>query len=161
MRETSARRSVADLMTPNPVVVRADDPLTEAARLLVEHRISGLPVIDNAGILVGVVSNTDLLRARATERLWSNWTSLAVRHFMTQPAIHVTPSTSIDEAARLMERDRVHRLVVVAEDDRSQPIGLIAIADVIRSIAEDQQSMLRAASVGDGGGTGNEESGPR
>lgn len=152
MHESSARRSVADLMTLDPVTVRADDPLTEAARLLVEHRISGLPVIDNAGTLVGVVSTTDLLRARASERLWSNWVSLAVRHFMTQPAIHVTPSTSIDEAARLMERDRVHRLVVVAEDDRQRPIGLISAADIVRSIAEDQQSMLRAAPAGGGSG---------
>ena len=153
MHETPARRSVADLMTPDPVTVRADDPLSEAVRLLDEHRISGLPVIDNAGVLVGVVSNTDILRARASAHLWGNWPGLAVRHVMTQPAIHVLPSTSIDEAARLMDRDRVHRLVVVADEDRRRPIGVIGVSDIVRSVAEDQQSMLRTAhAAGDASG---------
>ena len=46
-------------------------------------------MVDGDGDLVGVISQTDLLRARATEHLWANWPGLAVRHLMTSPAIHV------------------------------------------------------------------------
>lgn len=129
-------RTVSDLMTRDPIVVRADAPLTDAARLLDRYHISGLPVVDPHGALVGVVSHTDLLRARATEHLWANWPGLAVRHLMTSPALAVSPDTSIAEAARLMERDHVHRLVVVGGDGRT-PIGMIATADLVRSMAEE------------------------
>ena len=63
------------------------------------HRVSGLPVVDSAGTLVGVVSQTDLVRARATEYLWANWPGLAVRHLMTAPPITVTRSTPLSVAA--------------------------------------------------------------
>lgn len=129
-------RTVSDLMTRDPIVVRADAPLTDAARLLDRYHISGLPVVDAHGALVGVVSHTDLLRARATEHLWANWPGLAVRHLMTSPALAVSPDTSIAEVARLMERDHVHRLVVVGGDGRT-PIGIIATADLVRSMAEE------------------------
>ena len=81
--------SVGDLMAVEPIVVRADAPLSEAAGLIEHHHVSGLPVIDQAGSLVGVISQTDLMRARATEYLWANWPGLAVRHLMSTPAVTV------------------------------------------------------------------------
>ena len=51
------------------------------------YRVSGLPVVDANGALVGVISQTDLLHARTTEDLWHAWPGLAVRHLMTRPAI--------------------------------------------------------------------------
>ena len=49
--------------------------------------VHGLPVVDHTGALVGVLSQTDLNRARSTEYLWVNWPGLSVRHLMTSPAI--------------------------------------------------------------------------
>ena len=100
------------------------------------HHISGLPVVDGTGALVGVVSHTDLLRARATEHLWANWPGLAVRHLMTSPALSVGPEATVGEAAQLMERERVHRLVIVGEDGRT-PIGIISTADLVHTMAEE------------------------
>ena len=89
---TAARATtVADVMALDLIVVRADAPLEQAAELMDHHRVSGLPVVDSAGTLVGVVSQTDLVRARSTEYLWANWPGLAVRHLMTAPPITVTP----------------------------------------------------------------------
>jgi len=82
-----APRLVGDLMALEPIVVRADMPLTEAAILMDRHQVSGLPVVDGGGTLVGVISDTDLLRARATEYLWANWPGLRVKHLMTSPAL--------------------------------------------------------------------------
>lgn len=134
MTPTTTTPTVGELMTRDPVVVRADTSLKEAAGLLDQYRISGLPVVDAAGVLVGVLSQTDLVRARATEHLWTNWPGLAVRHLMTQPALTIAVSASLGEAARLMEERHVHRLVVVADDGRS-PIGIVSTTDLVRVMA--------------------------
>jgi CBS domain-containing protein len=125
---------VGDLMTPDPVVVSDRMLLVEAAKLMDLHGVSGLPVVDAAGALVGVVSQTDLLHARSTEGLWHAWPGLAVRHLMTRPAVSVDADTGLDEAAELMERLRIHRLVVVADDGRS-PVGVLSVSDLVHSMA--------------------------
>lgn len=125
---------VAHLMHPDPVSIEANASLADAARRMDEHHVHGLPVVDAAGRLVGVVSQTDLLRARSTEYLWANWPGLAVRHLMTSPAVTVTPSTTLAAAAVLMEQRRIHRLVVVADDDPRLPIGILSTSDLIHAM---------------------------
>ena len=127
--------TVGDLMALDPIVIKANASLTEAAALLDRHRISGLPVVDGAGSLVGVVSQTDLVRARSTEYLWSNWPGLAVRHLMTSPAVTVTRSTPLATAATRMDHQHLHRLVVVADDDETLPIGILSMTDLVHAIA--------------------------
>jgi CBS domain-containing protein len=126
---------VAQVMAIEPVVVHAGAPVAEAARLMDAHAVSGLPVVDGAGCLVGVISQTDLVRARATEYLWANWPGLCVRHIMTSPAVTVRCSTPLGVAARKMERNHVHRLVVVADDDPTLPIGVISTTDLVHVLA--------------------------
>lgn len=131
----NAPKLVGDLMTAEPVVVPADALLAEAARLLDQHRINGLPVVDGAGVLVGVLSQTDLLRARATEYLWANWPGLRVKHLMTSPALTIGRDQPLATAARKMERHHVHRLVVVAEDDEARPIGVLSASDLVHEMS--------------------------
>lgn len=128
-------RVVGDLMAVDPIVVEADAPLAEAARLMEGRKVSGLPVVDGAGALVGVISQTDLLRARATEHLWANWAGLRVHHLMTTPAVTVHRVTPLALAARRMERHHVHRLVVVDEHDEARPIGILSTSDIVRAMA--------------------------
>lgn len=125
---------VGDLMTPEPVVAFEGMALVDAASLMDEHNVHGLPVVDAAGALVGVVSETDLLHARTTEGLWHAWPGLSVRHLMTRPAISVGADTDLEDAAGLMERLRIHRLVVVADDGRT-PIGVLSVSDLVHSMA--------------------------
>lgn len=136
---TTARHfsTVADAMAIAPVVVRSSASLTDAARLMDQHRISGLPVVDAAGSLVGVLSQTDLARVRATEYLWSNWHGLAVRHLMSHPAEIVHPSVPLALAVQKMERLRIHRLIVVDDRDETLPIGVLSLTDVVHAIAVD------------------------
>jgi CBS domain-containing protein len=126
-------RTVADAMTRDPIVLRSDDALADAARVLDEARISGAPVVDPQGILVGVLSRTDLLHARATERLWGRWPGLKVRHLMHSPAITASPDTSLDEAAATMEHERVHRLVVVVPG-HDRPVGVLSTTDLVHAM---------------------------
>jgi len=122
-------------MTGDPVVANLDTPLADAAAIMDFYRISGLPVVDWEGCLVGVVSQTDLLHARTTEPLWSAWPGLAVRHLMTRPAVTVTPEVSVEEAARIMDERRIHRLVVTTADGET-PIGVLSVSDLVRAMSE-------------------------
>ena len=124
---------VGDLMTPKPLTVSADEPLVAADRLLREHRVSGLPVVERDGRLVGVLSRTDLM-ALASDDPAGAWHGRAVRTAMTAPAITILPDGTLTEAAARMEEHRVHRLVVI-QPDSSNPIGILSTTDLVRSIA--------------------------
>ena len=126
---------VGRLMTRDPLTVEEQAPLLDAAELMDSFEITGLPVVDSAGRLVGVISETDLVRAAATRHLWDSWPGLSVRHLMTSPAVTVRADTSLEDAANLMERERIHRVVVV-DDDGTTPIGILSLSDFIRMLAE-------------------------
>ena len=131
--------TVGDRMSLEPIVIGMDESLGEAVRLMDEHHVSGLPVVDRSGSLVGVVSQTDLARARSTEYLWANWPGLAVRHLMTSPAFTVRRSIPLAMAVRRMERLRIHRLVVTDDRDPDLPIGVLSLTDVVHSIALERE----------------------
>lgn len=127
--------TVGDLMTPDPITVSADAPLAEAVELFDLNRVHGLPVVDELGTLVGVLSQTDLVRARTTEHMWEGWPGLKVRHLMTSPALTAIVTTPMEEAVRTMEECHVHRLIVVEEDEET-PIGVVSMSDVVHAMAE-------------------------
>jgi CBS domain-containing protein len=126
--------TVAQLMTPDPIVIDQDATLDSAVRLLEENEISGVPVVDADGVLIGVISQTDIVRARAVAHLWHRWPGLRVRHLMHAPALTADPAMSLEEAAQIMERAHVHRLVVVGED-QLRPVGIISTTDLVRALA--------------------------
>lgn len=130
-----SEHTVGDAMTLGPITVRANAGLGEAVRLMDGHGVRGLPVVDEAGALVGVISQTDLVRARLTEHLWDTWRGLAVRHLMTTPAVTAPMSMPLGDAARLMEDKGIHRLVVVGRDGAT-PLGILSTSDLIRDMAE-------------------------
>jgi IMP dehydrogenase len=135
MTATIEPRTVGELMTGDPIVASIDMPLADAAELMDFYRVSGLPVVDWSGLLVGVISQTDLLHARTTEALWHAWPGLTVRHLMTRPAVTVSLSATVAEAAETMERLRIHRLVVVDASGETA-IGVLSVSDLVRSMAE-------------------------
>jgi CBS domain-containing protein len=126
--------TVGELMTHDPIVVLVDTPLSEVAELLDRFAISGVPIVDWGGQVLGVVSQTDLLRVRATEDLWTRWPGLTARHLLTRPALTASSETPIEEAVARMESNHVHRLVVVG-DDGETPIGVISTSDLVRAMA--------------------------
>jgi CBS domain-containing protein len=127
-------RTVGELMAKQPITIQEDAPLKSAALVLEEHHIHGLPVVDAGGSLVGVLSQTDLVRARATEHLWSRWPGLSVKHLMSSPALTCRADTTIPEAVKLLEDNHVHRLIVV-DDAGKKPVGVFSTSDVIRQLA--------------------------
>ena len=121
-----SRALVIDLMAGEPVAV------SKVAEVLTDFDIGGLPVIDPSGRLVGVVSQTDLVRLWASQVPPSEWPALLVRDVMTQPALTIRGSASLREAARLMNERDVDRLVVVG-DDTETALGVISDSDLVRA----------------------------
>lgn len=123
---------VADLMTIDPIIVSVDESIEDAEELLRIHRITGLPVVDLDGRLVGVISQTDLLylRVPTVQALIHHRASgIRVGEVMSMPPVTIDSTAALQQAARLMHRDRLHRLVVV--DAAGRPVGVISAMDFV------------------------------
>lgn len=128
---------VGDYMSLPAVVVAVDDTVEHAETLLVEHRVTGLPVVDGTGSLVGVVSQTDILgeSPRISALVRGHADRLRVGELMSSPPITVSIATTLGEAARVMRDARIHRVVVV--DGTARPVGVLSASDYV-SIAADE-----------------------
>jgi CBS domain-containing protein len=130
--EEASRALVIDYMAGDPIVVGHNVPIEVAAETLADHDIGGLPVVDDTGRLVGVISQTDLVRLRASAAPRSTWPALRVRDVMTRPAETIRGSASIQDAARAMTVRGIDRLVVVG-DDAETAVGVISDSDLVRA----------------------------
>ena len=129
--------SVADLMTIDPIVIGVDAALEEAERLMRERHVSGLPVVDEQGELVGVISQTDVIEDGGMPMallLRRRPSGLRVGELMTSPAVTVDLTAPLVEAARLMRDNRIHR--VVAVDERCRPVGILSASDFVALYAD-------------------------
>jgi CBS domain-containing protein len=148
---------VRDVMTPNVVTVEEDTPLKDVAELLLERKISGVPVVYD-GTVVGVVSETDILykeRGAETERrgtiAWlfegpeaEDDDKLAARtagQAMTSPPITIKPDRPVARAAAMMLEHRVNRLPVV---DHGRLVGLVTRSDLVRAFARSDHEVERS-----------------
>jgi len=136
--------TVSHVMTPGVVTVDALAPFKEVVRLMQEHRVSALPVVDTDGVLVGIVSEGDLIlkedpelgggghlfesRRHAKDR--SKAAGKSAYELMSTPVISVAPDASLGEAARKMHRAEVKRLPVV--DAHGHLVGIVSRADLLR-----------------------------
>lgn len=145
-RRLAASVAVADVMTPDVVTVVKDDDISTAVRLLSENRISGLPVVDDTGLVIGVVSEADILgtvgmesgftfrdivRRLLGEPLAGHKKGDKVGDVMSAPAITISEGSDIGEAAKILSEKRIKRLPVV--DDNGRLTGIIARADIVRA----------------------------
>jgi CBS domain-containing protein len=141
--------TVRDVMTRSVFTVLRSTPLKEVAHALIEHGISGMPVVDVDGAILGVVSEADLLvkeqgaeaiRHRPLSRFFGESTesraqlaklgATCAADAMTAPAITVTPGRPIREAAAIMTARHVNRLPVV---DDGRLVGIVTRADLVRA----------------------------
>lgn len=141
----------ADIMYKAVVTVTPDHTIQQAASLMVEHGISGLPVVDKSGKVVGMVSESDLMRhaGAGTDHHRSWWLralmgreSLAreyikenarrVADVMTTPILTASPDTPVRELADMLERNSIKRVPVVKDD---KLVGIVSRANLLRALA--------------------------
>ncbi len=127
---------VADLMTIDPIVIGPQASVSDAEELMASKGVSGLPVVDERGRLIGVISQTDLLYLTrpAVRALMAHWeTPLTVAEVMSSPPVTVRATVSLENAARVMSEHDVHR--VVAVDQKGRPIGVLSASDFVQLAA--------------------------
>jgi CBS domain-containing protein len=131
-------RPVSEVMTSPVFSVRPETPLQEAVTLLSSHHISGLPVVDAAGALVGELSEKDLMVRESGFDAGPYVMFLDAVIYLRNPLEwnrQVCPaSTSLPQAARLLNDRRIQRLFVV--DAQGVMVGVLTRGDVVRALAE-------------------------
>jgi CBS domain-containing protein len=121
--ERAIPMTAADVMTPDPLTIGPDETVHEAAQVLAENRISGMPVCADEGKLVGVLSEFDLI-ARS---------GLTVGDVMSRNVVTVPDWATIDRVRAVLVTQRLKRVPVV--DDRGKLVGLVSRADLVRELA--------------------------
>ncbi len=134
---------VRDYMTRGVYTVDRRATLKEVARAIAKYRVSGLAVVDEEGEIVGVVSDTDVLKAVSEGR---EPESTRVEEVMTPFALIIEEDATLEEAARMMVHEKVHRLFVVEEEKPEhpslskqyllRPAGVLTSSDIVAYLAE-------------------------
>ena len=148
--------TIRDVMSASVVTVKPETPLKEVARMLIDRRISGVPVVDEEGMVLGVISEADLLvkeqgaeaiRHRRLARLLGESTesraqsvklgAVTAAQAMTSPAVTIASGRPIPEAAAIMTSRHVNRLPVI---DDGRLVGIVSRADLVRAyVRSDEQ----------------------
>jgi CBS domain-containing protein len=147
--------NVADIMTREVVSVRADMRVGQIARVFREHQLSGLPVIDEAGELVGIITELDMVKRHARPQMPAflpllgayiplgtkeykeslrRITGVTAEDIMTTPVNTISPDASVEDAATVMVSNRSNPLPVV--DDNGRMVGIISRTDILGVIEE-------------------------
>jgi len=141
---------VRDVMTPNVVSVTADLTVVEVAKLMLDRRISAVPVIDGSEKVVGVISEGDLIRRPEldTDKPRSRWLrffmsdedrardyvkthGLRARDVMSQPVVSVSPDATLTDVVNLMTARRIKRVIVL---EHGKLVGVITRSDLLRML---------------------------
>jgi CBS domain-containing protein len=119
-------RIVRDIMTPDPVTCAPSAGLRHVAQLMCEHDCGEIPICDDAGKPIGAVTDRDIVCRLVAAG--ENPLERTARDCMSQPIVTVTPDTSLEDCARLMEQHRIRRLPVV--DGTGTCCGIVSQADL-------------------------------
>jgi CBS-domain-containing membrane protein len=146
-QRVARRVFVRDVMTRNVIRIKVDAGFNEVTNLLSEHRISGLPVVDEEDRVIGLITEADvlsmagmrkehafkdLIRHILGEPLSGPKEGRRLRDVMSSPAITTGPGADIREVALTLDEKRIKRLPVV--DEQGRLIGVISRADIVRVI---------------------------
>lgn len=125
---------VTDYMTSPVATLRIGDSLIDANAMFQEQGVSALGVVNDAGVLKGVVSRTDILHAAVfTHGETFRVPDRPVEEIMQSPAIQVSPDAPLSEAAKLMLKNHVHRIFV---SSRGEPEGVVSTRDLMQAVRE-------------------------
>ena len=150
---------VKDIMTKEVISVSPETEIVNAAKILLENRINGMPVIDAFGRLIGIICQSDLVNQQLSIPIPSVFTllegfipltsikrldkemekiaALTVKEAMTLEPVTVSPETDIEEVAKLMVDKKYHTLPVV---DGGKVVGIVGKEDVLKTLLSRPQS---------------------
>jgi CBS domain-containing protein len=146
-------KTAMDIMTKDPVTVSPETEILQAAKILLEKRINGVPVVDDAGKLLGILCQSDLIvqqkkmpipslftfldgiisltSMKQMEKEAEKITAITVAQAMTKNPVTVKPDTAINTMAELMVDKKFHTLPVV---DEGRLVGIVGKEDILRTL---------------------------
>lgn len=131
-------RTVGEVMHPGVLTCLRETPIQDVARQMSEQDISALVVVNDEGLMIGLISRTDLVNARLYEQYWKHWRGLTAGHIMITDVVSVHTGDTLQQASKLMMERHIHRVVVVEEAGGGlKPIGVLSITDLVRDIARE------------------------
>ena len=116
----------SDIMTRKVCTIHPEASVQEAAQLLSSERISGAPVVNAAGMIIGIVTEADIISKVDRE-------GLCVADIMSHEIIAVKEETPISEIAELLARRRIKRVPVLCN---GKPVGIVSRADIVDAVAQ-------------------------
>ncbi|NOX62762.1 MAG: CBS domain-containing protein [Chloroflexi bacterium] len=128
-------KSVAEVMHHGVITCNPTTAIPEVARLMNEHDISAVVVVDDRELLAGIITRSDLVVLYGYDEMWPH---LRADQVMITQVATVKPNDPAFKAAQEMRRRRIHRLVVVeptARGERPRPIGVISMTDIVRDMS--------------------------
>lgn len=145
--------NASDIMTTAVITVKKETPLTELAEILTKNHINGVPVVDEKGLLIGIICESDLIRkdkklhiptvvalfdavfylesSKKIEKEIQLITATTVEELFTRKVVTVDEKTPIDEIATLMTREKIYTIPVM---DGNRLMGIVGKNDVIRTL---------------------------
>jgi CBS domain-containing protein len=155
------KTKVKKIMTTNVITIRSDDSVSDAIKKLIDHDISGIPVLNDTDELVGIICESDILRALKTEfrtvslvfpsshamgmtfeesteqrkikDALSELKSVNVEEIMSTDVISIDPNKTIGEVSQIMVKNNINRVPVMKND---KLIGIVTRGDIIKGLAE-------------------------
>ena len=140
----------SEIMSRDIITAKEDTDIHEAGRLLIKHKISGMPVIDNENHIVGMITEADLLTIAGIPRghvfndvvmkyvlnkpTPQHRAGKKVKDIMSSPVITVSPDTTVKKIAMILDEKRIKRVPVV--DEANKLIGIVSRGDIIRVVCE-------------------------
>ncbi len=146
---------VKEIMTASVIVVKVDQTLEQAARLMLDNNIGGIPVVDDRGKVLGIVTESDFSAKEHAipfsriyaPQLFGEWMSkegiekayeaarnITVDKIMSAPVVTISPEDTVAEAVRKMLEHRIHRLLVTQHD---VPEGIISRHDLLKLVVSE------------------------
>lgn len=122
---------VSEIMSRELIMIRDNASSWEAARLMTQHKIGSVIVINEEGLVFGILTERDLLTRAVVQ--YHDLKTLPVGRIASRPIVSVTRNTSTFKALKLMRDMRIRRLVVV---ENSTPVGILTVSDVLRIVPE-------------------------
>lgn len=134
----SEQEFVSDIMHEGVITCKPDTPVTDVIDTMNQHDISALVVVDGEGYAVGVISRTDLVNAGFVTPYLHHFRGMVAEHLMSSPVIAVAPDTPLAAAVKTLRQERIHRLVVVDEEDPDhlRPVGILSVTDLVRELSD-------------------------
>ena len=148
---------VRDAMTPDPITVLPETPVTDVARVMIDNGIGGVPVVNSEGDLLGIITESDLIvqdtdvkfpsfvhfldgyvfvpgSVRRFEEKFRKAVAATAEDLMTEDVITVDVEDSAEDAATLMLKKKLKRFPVISE---GQLVGIITMRDIVKLISKD------------------------